>query len=431
MSNSEKKTSKFSLRKILYNDKMLVLISLFLSLVVWISISMNVAQDTEVVIRNVAVKIDTNNPVLTQLGLRPFNETETTVDVTIACKKYVVRNISSSDLSAVAETTNVSTAGKQSLKISVTKAETSKADFKIKNFNPTYVDAYFDTYSEHTADVEIDISGQKNIAEGFILGVPALSKSVAKVSGPTTEVNKVKKIVAQALIPEGTNATITADPKFLALDEENNEVNNVEISFDSPKVTLTIPVLKAATLPLGVNFVNAPAGFNETMFDMRISPKTLEIGAAETLLATTTKLIVGDIDFTSLTASVNERAFNLSDLSGITVRDSKQTTATVKIDLSSYKSKLFTVEKNNIRLTNVPEGYTAQIADNAIQNVGVLGPNASLKNVLPSDIYAVVDMTDSNVKSATTEYTVKLTLENHNDCWVIGTYKIPVTLTKV
>lgn len=430
MSTKERKSFNLTLKRILYNDKLLVFISLLLSLVIWISISMNVAQDTETVIGNVAVKIDTNNPVLTQLGLRPFNETETTVNVTVVCKKYVVRNISASDLSAVAQTTNVSTAGKQSLKISVTRAETSKIDFTIKDFTPTYVDAYFDTYSEHTADVEIEISGQKNIAEGFTLGVPALSKSVATISGPTTEINKVTKIVAQSAIPAGTNSTITADPKFLALDEAGNEVNNIDISFDSPKVTLTIPVLKIATLPLGVNFVNAPSGFNESMFDIKILPKELEIGAAETLLATTTKLTVGDIDFTSLTASVNSFEFNLSDLSGITVRDYKQTKATVKINLSSYGSELFTVERNNIQLTNVPEGYTVQIADNAIQNVGVLGPKSSIKSVLPSDIFAVIDMTDSNVKNALTEYTVKLTLKNHNDCWVIGTYKIPLTLIK-
>lgn len=430
MSDKEKKPFKITLKKILYNDKLLVVISLFLSLIIWISISLNVAQDTEIVISNVAVKIDTQNPVLTQLGLQPFNGTESTVDVTVSCKKYVVRNISASDLVVVAETTDVSVAGKHSLKISVSKAETSSVDFKIKNFTPTYVDAYFDTYSQHTADVDIDISGQKNIAEGYIIGEPALSKSVATISGPTTEVNKVSKIVAQASIPAGTNATITAEPKFLALDEAGSEVNNVDISFDSPKVTLTIPVLKSATLPLGVNFVSAPTGFNETMFNMTISPSKLDIGAAETLLATTTKLIIGDIDFTSLTASVNEFTFNLSDLSGITVSNSKQTTATVKIDLSSYKSKLFNVENNNIQLTNVPEGYSAQLANVAIQNVGILGPNSSLKTVLASDIYAVIDMTDANLKSPTADYSVKLTLKNHEDCWVIGTYKIPVTLIK-
>ena len=65
---NKKKKSSFSLRKLIYTDKYLIIISVFLSLIIWVVTSMNVSPETTKQI-SVPVTIATDNAVQEQLGI--------------------------------------------------------------------------------------------------------------------------------------------------------------------------------------------------------------------------------------------------------------------------------------------------------------------------------------------------------------------------
>lgn len=426
--NSQKTKPRFGLRSILYNDKLLLVFSLFLSVIVWISITMNVGLDTEKSI-NTTVKVDTSSNVLQQMGLQAFGETERQVTVNIKAKKYALGDISAEDLVVSANTTNVNSPGNHTLQINVTKARQT-SDFEIVSWYPmTIENVYFDTFSTQEKNIEIDVSGEENIVDGFIMGEPVLSHDTATVSGPTTQFNKVERVVARTTLPKDARSNVTVAPDVVALDANGDEVSNINISFGDSALSLTVPILKEATLPLGVNFVNAPAGMTTDNLDITITPSSLKFAAPEAFLNTTTKLNIGDIDFTKLHTGVNTFTFELSKVSGIYILgENKDLTAKVRIDLSGYTTDKFEIAPSAVKFTNVVGGYTASISSSDSLWVTVIGKRDSLREISAADISCVVDMTGVTAEG-TTRQKIRFTVKS-SDCWVIGEYYVNVKMNK-
>ncbi len=94
MANTDNKNNKkFSLRKLIYNDKYLIVFSIITAVIVWISTSMSFSPETTKTI-TVPVNVDFRQfcPA-DQLGIKCYGDTKIDVDVTVNCKKYLARDI--------------------------------------------------------------------------------------------------------------------------------------------------------------------------------------------------------------------------------------------------------------------------------------------------------------------------------------------------
>ena len=97
MSEQQKPKKRFSLRKLIYNDKNLIIISLLAAVCIWIATSMNLSPETT---KNISVplKIDFSDTVTEELGFKCYGESSMTVNVTVRAKKYLAKDISADDL---------------------------------------------------------------------------------------------------------------------------------------------------------------------------------------------------------------------------------------------------------------------------------------------------------------------------------------------
>lgn len=426
---SEKKSFHFTLRSIFYNDKILIVFSLLIATAIWIMTAMNISPPDEKTISDIPVEINLDGSVPSQFGLKLFNNEEKKISVTVSGKRYAIRDISVDDIKASVDTSSVTSSGKHTLPITVSPAG-KQSDFSIVDYTPSYVEAYFDTYSEFSANVETELNGEYSIAEGFIMGDVVLSTDVVTVSGPTTEVNKVVKVVARAELSGVLSDTVTETPELLALDSAGNAVNNITLQYDKSNISVTVPILKKANLPVDVTLVNAPGSLTMDNLKVTYSPSNLDIAATSSVLSTLTKITVGQIDFSKVSPGKNTFEFDLTKLTSVTLTDNAVTTVTVTIDLSAYKTKNYTVPQENIQVVNAPAGYTARINSSAISGVKVMGPLASLDKLSEADIFAIVDLTDVSAKTSTSNYKVRFTVKNYGDCWVIGSYEVSLSLIK-
>ncbi len=167
------------------NDKFTLLISFVVALMIWLVVVISVSPQTTRVIKGVKVTID--DAVPSQFGLHVFGEDEFTVDVTVKGKKYQISegSLSKEDISVVAQTTAVDSAGVYTLQL---KPEygSDNTSYTVSNISTKTIRVYFDTEKTEsfviepkivTVDFEITF-------DCFSCGEFSLSKIAITISGP-------------------------------------------------------------------------------------------------------------------------------------------------------------------------------------------------------------------------------------------------------
>lgn len=425
---NQKKKSRLSLRKLIYNDKYLIIISILLSLVVWIVTSINLSPETTKTI-TVPVTVDFSGTAADQLGLKCFGDESFDVDVTVSCKKYLAMEITADDINVVLDTNAVTTSGYTDVPLKVD--TDNNADFKVTSYYPTVYRAYFDIEDEKTMDIDIRYTNEDFIADGYMMGEPLLSESTVTVRGPRTYVSQVDSVISNVNIEEKLNTTTSMDLTLTAVDSYGSRVSYITLDTGSEGLTLTIPVLKEMTLGVTSSFTGKPSKVDISEFDITYSLDKVSAGVLEE--SNTKEANIGTIDFSQLKDGENEFSFNVDALNGIVILNNIDS---IKVNVTvpdKYTSTSVNISSGNVSVINVPDGYKATVSSVNAQNVTVIGEESNLENLTSSNIKLVVDLskTGSNeLKTGLTTFDAATAVENLDTCWVYGKYKVTVNITK-
>lgn len=425
---NRKKKSKFSLKKLIYNDKYLIIISIVLSLVVWIAASINLSPETTKTI-TVPLSVDFSGSAAEQLGLKCFGDESIDVDVTVSCKKYLAMEVSADNINISLDTNAVTNSGYTDVPIKVD--INNNSDFKITSYYPTVYRAYFDIEEEKTMDIDLRYTNEDFIADGYMMGEPLLSESTVTVRGPRTYVSQVESVVSNINIEEKLNKTTSMNLSLTAVDSYGSRVSYITIDTGSESLTVTIPVLKEMTLDVTASFTGKPSRVSTADFDIAYSVNRVSAGVLED--ADIKVANIGTIDFSQLDVGENKFTFNVNAMDGIVVLDNIDTiTATVTVP-SDYESSTVSVNSSNASVINVPDGYKATVTSISSNSVTVIGKEENVENLTSSNIKLVVDLSKINskeIKTGLTTFDAATAVENSDTCWVYGKYKVTVNITK-
>lgn len=425
---NKKKKSKFSLRKLIYNDKYLIIISIVLSLVVWIATSINLSPETTKTI-TVPVTVDFSGSAAEQLGLKCFGDESIDVDVTVSCKKYLAMEVSADNINISLDTNAVTNSGYTDVPIKVD--TNNNSDFKVTSYYPTVYRAYFDIEQEKTMDIDIRYTNEDFIADGYMMGEPLLSESTVTVRGPRTYVSQVESVVSNVNIEKELNQTTSMDLSLTAVDSYGSRVSYITIDTGGESLTITIPVLKEMTLDVSASFTGKPSRVSTADFDVAYSVKRVSAGVLED--ADIKVANIGTIDFSQLNVGENKFTFNVDSMKGIVVLDNIDTiTATVTVP-SDYVSTTVNVNTSNGSVINVPDGYKATVTSISSNQVTVIGKEENVENLTSSNIKLVVDLLkidSKEIKTGLTTFDAATAVEKSDTCWVYGKYKVTVNITK-
>lgn len=428
MAEKEKKKNKFSLRKLIYNDKYLIIISIILAVIIWIVTSINLSPETTKTI-NVSVAADFSGTAAEQLGLKCYGDDKIDVEVTISCKKYLARDITADDLNVYLQTNAVTSSGTYDVPIRVETDE--NAEFTVSSYYPTAYRAYFDVEDEKVMDVDIQYSNDDFIEEGYTMGQPLLSESTVTVRGPRSYVSQVASVTAVVNIEEKLTATTSMDLTVNALDSNGSNVNYITIETGGENLTITIPVLREMVLDVTANFAGQPSRLDMSDFDISYSVDRVNAGVLED--ANITQAVIGSIDFSKLNTGENTFTFNVESLDGFVILDNiDEIEVTVNVP-SDYTEKTVSVSSDNIRVINAPEGYNATITGLSTNEVTVIGTEENLEDISASSVSLVVDLSGvsaEDIKEGTASYKVTTALSNSDTCWIYGDYTADVNITQ-
>lgn len=315
--NNATSKSKFSLEKILANNNALIVISFLLAAIVWLSISINQAPEVERVVENVKVKIDTSVP--DQLGYEAFGVDEVYVDITVKGKRYLVGDnvLSADDFSVTALTSHVDAPGVYSLQLKATTKDPD-ASYTIVSKSMDNIEVYFDTpkTAEFLLETSVDCIADSIIAsDDYLTADPIPSVEKIKVTGPTTEVEKIQHIVASVQTKGNLKATETLPATLKVADAYGAEIKYLTLSPAADTISITIPVYTKTELPVTVDLENVPAKYLENPPVITSVPGTIDVAVDAKKLSSLEAISIGKVDFNTLEPGLNTITM---DLTGIT-----------------------------------------------------------------------------------------------------------------
>lgn len=271
-----------------------------------------------------------------------------------------------------------------------------------------------------TFDIQFKLEGK--VAGEYQMGTPAIEPEKVVVSGPVEQVNQVDKVEA-ILRTEELSERFAGDLELVPVDKQGRSLADLELTLSAETAYVVVPVVMMKEVPLTVN-LQSGGGATKEDAKIDIDPPTIVVSGAEADLEGLEEISLGPI---SLSDVVGTNTFTRPiTLDPSLTNESGLATATITVTVEGLDTEVFAV--NNIRTTNLPEGYNAETITKSVL-VTVRGPAEDLANIDASQIRVV-----ANLSGVTTEGSQQVLayvyLDGTSTVGVIGEYSISVNISR-
>lgn len=426
--NQTEKKNKLSFSDLLEDKRFILIFSFVIAFILWMWVAIEKSPETQRVISGVPVQINLENSVPEQLGLQVFGNSEFTIDVTVKGKKYITSSLSADDIDVVANTSYVDGAGVKTLQLRVTSKE-NNPDYVITSYSSNYVEVFFDTYKEVELPLvsKIDTKLDSFVPDGCIAGDTVLSMNTVLISGPTTEINKIKSIYAKISVDEVIEKTTVFDPVYKIETVDGSSLEYVKLVTDESNITVTVPVLKEVVLPTVIEFRNAPSYFISNPLSYSVYPSSIKVAVPVDMIESTEYYVVDTIDFADISSSINTFNIDVNQInSTLKITDKNVSKFTVKIDASEMVSKTINVPISNFTVNNNRDDYTVSINQDKNISVKIVGKESHIDSISAENLTIIVDTTEQEINENVTTMSGYVRIMGDYPCWAVGKYDVKV-----
>ncbi len=438
------KSNKNIIEKIIYNNKLLMVFCLILSVILWAAVKINYSAETTRTISDVKITV-TNNTESSDLV--PFTgQEELFAEVVVSGKAYNINTyaLSKDDIVVEASGGYIDSAGYKILNLTVKASETGDlSDVEITSVSPSTISVYYDRKMTGTFDVEARITNETDtLAEGeYVVGQPVPSVSTVEVTGPATILNKMTKVYFEGYVIEDelplTQAKVIPADISYELESKRYEKYLVceNINDESNPATVTIPVYVTKSVPTQVKFINQPAYFTENPPKVKITPSELKVTYNPAESEDYDFITVGTVDFRNLLNKVNRFSFEIDEKFKKPGIDTSFGEFEVTVDMSSMSKKTLDITDGKVVLLNQVDGfsYSVDTSRSNFDSVVVIGPKKSLDKITADDIQVEINVSSLSLLARGTQTievsNISIVNEQVNDCWIYGKYDAIIGVT--
>ncbi len=419
-------------RRILFNNKALAVVCFIAAFIIWLIVAVELSPETTVVINDVPVTVD-YSAIKSNLGLSPFGEQETSVNVSVTGRRLVVESDDFKNKIAVtADTSSVTGAGIYSLRLDAGVTDSGDA-VTINSLSKSSVTVCFDYEAREEFTVEPIIMNEGEFYPvGYVAGDAYVSNKKVTVVGPESEINKITGLTAQVFIDGEVTQTQVVNTDISVV--SNSAVNFSYVtmykatgSAEISNVDVTVPIYKIVTLETGVGFTGKPSAYSDSAsFGYSVSPSSVTLGIPESRVESMTNLIVKKIDFTSLKPGKNSFEIDVSEVenTGCLVLDGTEK-FNIEVNVENVALKVLEAPAE-LACINVPDGVTVKSVTAEFTGVTVAGTEEALRNISLDDTDFGADLSELK-EDAAGEVTVPVVFTDDN-CWAVGEYTAVVVI---
>ena len=406
------------------NKLVAFLLSLAVSLGMWLYVVNYISPESEATFYNIPVVFEGETALTTERNLIITDISSTTVNMKISGNRSDLNKVNSSNIVIKIDLTKVYDPGETQLTYSYSfPGDVPQGALNVEHKFPSTITITTDAKKTREIPVKVVYSG--SAPEGFITDTEnaVLDYAFVNVTGPSTVVEQIDHARIDVDL-SGRNESINESFVYTLCDKESKPVNAEQIVTDVAEIYMKLAIQRFQEVMLKLN-ITYGGGTDESNVTVDMAPQSIRVSGSEKMLEELTELVVGSIDLstidadTSLTFPINLPE-GITNLSGVT-----EVTAT--IDFDNLISKKFTV--SNIQVVNVPEGMEYDLMNEALEVT--LRGNAVLIGMLSADdISAVVDLSGKEPGTFTVKASIIISNSNFASIGEMGTHSVSVTLTE-
>ena len=402
----------------------LIAVSLILGIVAWSMVAFSVNSITSRTIEGVKVEMPSAGASFQALGLDVIDSgQEYTCSVTVTGDRSVIGALDAESFTVTPDFTPVTAAGTYTLTLEATK-NNQLLDYSIRSVEPYGLILTFGEVETRKFAVTPSATGV-SVADGYVLQNIICSPQHVTISGEADQLDEIAKVVAEVAVNRTLSESVTVEAVIRLYNDEGRVLSTDGFRIDADEVELTIPVYKEGTVPLKVAFTNVPEGFDLSLIRYALSPSTLRVAAGEAAISSVTEKVVGYLDMADLKPGV-VYSFPVQLSSGFVNLDNVES-VTMSVDFTGFSERKISV--SDIRVENVPAGYSVKVVTRAIKNVNVVGLEEQVDSLLPASVAAVIDFSALTLNTGSSTVPVSFRIPSANGLWVSGNYTCVIEVT--
>ena len=230
----------------------------------------------------------------------------------------------------------------------------------------------------------------------------------------------IYKVDALSLIAQRVPATLELR------DEEGNAFTPQYISMESDSANVTLTVYQVRELPLEVDFIGTPNGFDVESLHYSLTQQTLRVAGPARTISTLESLTVTDFDLAREFEPGRDYQRLIELPAGIVSLDGV-TNVTLDFDTSEMTSTKLNV--SNIRAINVPSNYELQILSSIVSGVTLYGPADEIEKLSADSIVAQIDCQSISLTVGQQTIPVTIQIPSSTRIFATGSYTVQCEVT--
>lgn len=349
------------------------------------------------------------------------------VTVRVEGNMTTIGSITASDIMVYPSYASVNGPGKVTLRLQAKITNTSDFSGNIKCTveSPTNIDVVFDEVSEKTVPVTVDTSGIA-VAENYMLNRTAAVPAEVTLRGPTSELDRIAAVVAPVDDDTPLADTTTLPANLEMRDENGAVVTPLYTTMDNDSANVTLTIYQVRELPLAVNFIGTPKGFDVNSLKYSLSQQTLRVAGSARTISALDSLAVTDFDLAQ-EFEIGRDYQRLIELPAGVVSLDGVSNVTLSFDTDHLTSTKLNV--SNIRAINVPSNYELEILSSLVSGVELYGPAEDIENLSADSVVAQIDCQSLNLTAGQQTIPVTIQIPASSRIFATGSYTVQCEIT--
>ena len=413
--------------KMLTNNLGLKLLSLGLAIVLWLAI---LTVEDPVTTRDFSdIKVtEVNGEQLTEKGQAYSYTNGDTVSIRVEGKSSIVGRLTANDFEAVADMSKLSITGAVVVDVSCPRYPSVEIT-PIGSGNVLTVD--IEAITEKSLSVRVVTNGKA--ASDKYVGTGKATPNLVTISGPASEIGKVKEAVAYVTVNTGISNDINTNTSLVLLDSDGNEINTSTIKCSQSDIHVVVPVYETKTVPVRFD-VTGEAAEGYQVMSVAYEPKEVTIAGSSEALAGVSEIIMSDYDLSDKAQDIETSlpiAVNLEESlpEGVIFTDNDISIA-LAVKIEPIRTTTVSIPFSRIQIEGKDEAYTYELSsedDNSrTLQVEVSAPESVIRDTASTAYTASVDVLDYD----TGEYVVPVSVTPPEGVTITEIPEITVTISE-
>ena len=405
-----------------------IFLALVFGLATWIVVTVYIDPQGNVTRADVPINYSYSASTYINQGLDIVDKPDISgVTVRVEGNMTTIGSITASDIMVYPSYANVNGSGKVTLRLQAKIMNTSDFSGNIKCTveSPTSIDVVFDEVSEKTVPVTVDTSGV-SVADNYMLNRTAAVPAEVTLRGPTSELDRISAVAAPITTDTALADTTTLPANLEMRDENGTVVTPLYTTMDNSSANVTLTIYQVRELPLSVNFIGTPKGFDVNSLKYTLSQQTLRVAGSARTISALDSLAVTDFDLAQ-EFELDRDYQRLIELPAGVVSLDGATNVTLSFDTDNLTSTRLNV--SNIRAINVPSNYELEILSSLVSGVELYGPADEIQDLSADSVLAQIDCQSLNLTAGQQTIPVTIQIPASSRIFATGSYTVQCEIT--